>query len=946
MLLLFYFPIILVSFIFQANLAPAASTKPQFCLQKNNSAITKRFNNFLWRIKRQPPSYFFGTIHVPYTDVWEYVSNAAKQAFHQADNVFLELDLNNPKTVQSLSRCQYLPDGETIADHLPTSLYNRIKAHMEIIRQALPEWIDTQRSSHSNAYADHLFNSIAGNWQRKRPIWIMFLLNSLNRQAIERRGVPVLDLYLAQQASSLSKTLGAIETAGEQCEPLNSLRKQQVLHALNQTLYSHEQAIKRVEQSSDGGAMELARRTRDLIEHYICGSLDETIFAHDTVQVTDVDSLTGSANDESSGEINAYFKKELIKKRNVRMANRVIRLLHANPEKSFFFAFGAGHFLGKDSVIDLVKQSGFHIRPVISKNVVISRSRKPKKGRGTGQGIRKKFTSPPLWQWDSALNVPSTTTVKSTTSVGRNFQELWVRVQGNSAPPWHEQSVNPFPRAHTVQNFFLVHYHNHFSNNASGLITDSLSFLSSHKAISYDSVIEYTVVAPQKLSTFLWRIEGDPASYFFGTIHVPYTEVWEYVSKAAKQAFYQADSVFLELDLNNPKTVESLARCQYLPDGETIADHLPTDLYVRIKSHMEMIRQALPEWIDTQRAGGHNDAYADYLFKSIAGNWERKRPIWIMFLLNSLNRQAIERRGIPVLDLYLAQQASSLSIALGAIETAGEQCEPLNSLQEPQVLHALDQMLRDHEQALLVRVNRTSTATLELAQQTNRLIEHYICGSLDETIFAHDAVPVPNVDNNSRSAEDAAGTEDINAYFREELIKKRNVRMANRVIGLLHANPEKSFFFAFGAGHFLGKDSVVDLVKRFGFDVKPVIYNDTVLSQSEKVKKAPRGGQQIRTKLTSPLLWQWGGNLNLPTATTVKSPTRVGRNFQELWVRVQGYSPRPWHETAVNSFPRARTVQNFFLVHYHNHFSNNACALTTGLLLPFLSLFFLFAVQR
>ncbi|KRX15307.1 Metalloprotease TIKI2 [Trichinella nelsoni] len=922
MLLLFYFPIILVSFIFQANLAPASSTKPQFCLQKNNSAITKRYNNFLWRIKRQPPSYFFGTIHVPYTDVWEYVSSAAKQAFHQADNVFLELDLNNPKTVQSLSRCQYLPDGETIADHLPTSLYNRIKAHMEIIRQALPEWIDTQRSSHSNAYADHLFNSIAGNWQRKRPIWIMFLLNSLNRQAIERRGVPVLDLYLAQQASSLSKTLGAIETAGEQCEPLNSLRKQQVLHALNQTLYSHEQAIKRVEQSSDGGAMELARRTRDLIEHYICGSLDETIFAHDTVQVADVDSLTESANDES-GEINAYFKKELIKKRNVRMANRVIRLLHANPEKSFFFAFGAGHFLGKDSVIDLVKQSGFHIRPVISKNVVISRSKKPKKGRGTGQGNRKKFTSPPPWQWDSALNVPTTTTVKSTTSVGRNFQELWI---------------------------------------------DSLSFWSCHKAISYDSVIEYTVVAfvatsqkphfcseknnsvaPQKLSTFLWRIEGDPASYFFGTIHVPYTEVWEYVSKAAKQAFYQADSVFLELDLNNPKTVESLARCQYLPDGEEIADHLPTDLYVRIKSHMQMIRQALPEWIDTQRSGGHNDAYADYLFKSIAGNWERKRPIWIMFLLNSLNRQAIERRGIPVLDLYLAQQASSLSIALGAIETAGEQCEPLNSLREPQVLHALDQMLRDHEQALLGRVNRTSATTLELAQQTSRLIEHYICGSLDETIFAHDTVPVPNVDNDGRSVEeDAAGTEDINAYFREELIKKRNVRMANRVIGLLRANPEKSFFFAFGAGHFLGKDSVVDLVKRFGFDVKPVIYNDTVLSQSGKVKKAPRGGQELRTKLNSPLLWQWDGNLDMPTATTVKSPTRVGRNFQELWVRVQGYSPRPWQETAVNNFPRAPTVQNFFLVHYHNHFSNNACAKqTTGLLLlPFLSVFFLFAVQH
>ena len=35
----------------------------------------------------QPPSYFFGTIHVPYTRVWDAVSTNTKKAFHATDRV-------------------------------------------------------------------------------------------------------------------------------------------------------------------------------------------------------------------------------------------------------------------------------------------------------------------------------------------------------------------------------------------------------------------------------------------------------------------------------------------------------------------------------------------------------------------------------------------------------------------------------------------------------------------------------------------------------------------------------------------------------------------------------------------------------------------------------------------------------------------------------------------
>lgn len=40
----------------------------------------------------------------------------------------------------------------------------------------------------------------------------------------------------------------------------------------------------------------------------------------------------------------------------------------------------------------------------------------------------------------------------------------------------------------------------------------------------------------------------------------------------------------------------------------------------------------------------------------------------------------------------------------------------------------------------------------------------------------------------------------IDSYFRQELIYKRNERMARRVSALLQRNPNQTFFFAFGAG--------------------------------------------------------------------------------------------------------------------------------------------------
>lgn len=109
-----------------------------------------------------------------------------------------------------------------------------------------------------------------------------------------------------------------------------------------------------------------------------------------------------------------------------------------------------------------------------------------------------------------------------------------------------------------------------------------------------------------------------------------------------------------------------------------------------------------------------------------------------------------------------------------------------------QVLFALNRTLRQHESY------RLSNSAIPFT--TDDLIHHYNCGDLNDIIFKKDSAQVPNLLNSSLPPSDIKTAKLIDNYFRMELIHKRNERMANRVEDLLVANPDKSFFFAFGAG--------------------------------------------------------------------------------------------------------------------------------------------------
>ncbi|GFQ97820.1 metalloprotease TIKI1, partial [Trichonephila clavata] len=103
------------------------------------------------------------------------------------------------------------------------------------------------------------------------------------------------------------------------------------------------------------------------------------------------------------------------------------------------------------------------------------------------------------------------------------------------------------------------------------------------------------------------------------------------------------------------------------------------------------------------------------------------------------------------------------------------------------VLFALNQSL--------VRLEELRNGRPSPFSGTEDLVRHYNCRNLTYASFTN-----PDMLSDSGNASDELLSKNINQYFRQELIEKRNARMAHRVLQLLRQYPDESFFFAFGTG--------------------------------------------------------------------------------------------------------------------------------------------------
>lgn len=179
-------------------------------------------------MREEPAAYIFGTIHVAHHAVWSSLPNNVKTAWRHSSRVYGELDWSDVSTRKQVTKCRNLPHGQTLEQHLPVDVFNKLRRYLRKLRRSLPNWIEFSQTVQVQfvglkEHRRQLFDAYVGDWKTRRPIWMLLLVNDLTEANLKDGVGRVLDEKLLSDAKERGQTTATLETASEQCMPLNHL---------------------------------------------------------------------------------------------------------------------------------------------------------------------------------------------------------------------------------------------------------------------------------------------------------------------------------------------------------------------------------------------------------------------------------------------------------------------------------------------------------------------------------------------------------------------------------------------------------------------------------------------------------------------------------------------------------------------------------------------------
>jgi len=269
----------------------------------------------LIELDTQPPSWLFGTIHLPDPRVTRLHPEAA-QAFDRADAVFTEVPMDSKSTMQ-MGLKSLRSDGRTLLDVLPDSTWKRLDEQLRRIHPML-----------------------GAKLLLPMKTWAVYGGMLLFESQMQYPGARPLDWQLYNKAVESGKSVGGLEQIEEQIrifEHFSESEQQQMLLALLDEMERFERRNENI--------------TEFMIQWYLSGDFGRFEELLKTMPM---------AADENLRE---ELEQRLVYDRNARFAKRIADKIHENPGKSLFFAVGAGHLGGERSIQAWLEQEGIGTRP-------------------------------------------------------------------------------------------------------------------------------------------------------------------------------------------------------------------------------------------------------------------------------------------------------------------------------------------------------------------------------------------------------------------------------------------------------------------------------------------------------------------------------------------------------------------------------------------------------
>ncbi len=269
---------------------------------------------FLWKIKGKgiKDSYLYGTIHITDERVLA-LPEVVLDAIKDSDAVYTEVIFDSDLQIKAAQVMRL--NNQTLEDLLPKEIYEKTADYFKSKRMHIS-----------------MFSKI--------KIWGVFMtITSL--EAPKQGGNKIsLDVYISRLGSNQGKEIGGLEKPEEQFTIFDSLTLEEQIILLNNTLNDVEKNKNMKKGSLD-----------DILEAYLSGDEDK---------ISKVLQIGLNESDPLLNKIN----KELFIERNHKMTDRIIEKIKSNTDKSYFFTIGAGHYPGKEGILELLIQKGFIVERV------------------------------------------------------------------------------------------------------------------------------------------------------------------------------------------------------------------------------------------------------------------------------------------------------------------------------------------------------------------------------------------------------------------------------------------------------------------------------------------------------------------------------------------------------------------------------------------------------
>ena len=269
---------------------------------------TSANNTLLWRISGKnivQPSYLFGTMHMLCADDID-LSDSLVNAIRKADNVYLELDMDNVFEMMAAMTKMKMRNDTTLSDLLSKEEYEKVKNYFKENSSLIP------------------FSML----ETYKPLLAASMI--MEQQAGNCGNMISMEQLIMKEAKKNDVAIKGMETMEYQMSIFDSIPYG----------FQARQLVKMVEEGNKNEATEMETLTK----------------AYRDQQLDKMEELT---KNEDMGIKN--FADMLLYNRNANWAKKLDGLM---PGKSLVVAVGAGHLPGDKGVINLLRKAGYKVEPV------------------------------------------------------------------------------------------------------------------------------------------------------------------------------------------------------------------------------------------------------------------------------------------------------------------------------------------------------------------------------------------------------------------------------------------------------------------------------------------------------------------------------------------------------------------------------------------------------